>query len=223
MKPLLQITQSSLKQNKRGSVNVERSKQKKTVWKWAFLILLGLNIGAVVWFVLQLSPTETTPVATDPVTSAEGEIIRLQVATGKGEVEDIVNQYIQNNQENADVAYEFSLEEAAKLNGEVEILGFTVPFSLEMDPYVLENGNLQLRTTDLSVGRLNVPISFAMTQIGKHLPLPDWVEMNSELKIIVVHLDQVSFSDGIQLSIERIDLERDTIEVNVFMPKEVIQ
>lgn len=190
-------------------------------WKWAFLILLGIIIGAIVWVFVQLQPYSEGSVNSTPLDTSD-EIV-LEVRTGKEELTQLVNQYIENNMDENEMQYTLVLEDEAQLQGEIEVFGFPVPFSLLFDPYVLENGNLQLRATDLQLGTLSLPISFAMNQIGSRLPLPDWIAMDSETQLIVVNLNEFELQEGVHFSMERINLPEDDIRIHIHLPQDAVQ
>lgn len=201
-----------------------RSNEKKRSsngWKWAFLILLGVVVGAIFWFIMQLQPYSQGEVNQTPLDTSD-EIV-LEVRTGKEELSQLVNQYIENNMDGDDMSYTLVLEDQAELQGEIEVFGFPVPFTLLFDPYVLENGNLQLRATDLQLGSLSLPISFVMNQIGSRLPLPDWVVMDSETQMIVINLNEFELREGVQFSVERIDLPEDDIRIRIHLPQDAVQ
>lgn len=204
-----------------------RSKEKNTRpkkvngWKWSFLILLGIVIGAVIWFLVQMQPYTRGSVNEAPLDTSD-EIV-LEVRTGKEELSQLANQYIENNMRDSEMSYTLVLEDEAQLQGEIEVFGFPVPFSLLFEPYVLENGNLQLRATDLQLGSLSLPISFAMNQIGSRLPLPEWIVMDSEAQIVVINLNEFELEEGVQFSMERINLPEDDIRIRIHLPQDAVQ
>lgn len=204
-----------------------RSKQKNSRpnkvngWKWSFLILLGIVIGAVVWFFVQMQPYTRGSVNEAPLDTSD-EIV-LEVRTGKEELSQLANQYIENNMEDNEMSYTLILEDEAQLQGEMEVFGFPVPFTLLFEPYVLENGNLQLRATDLQIGTLSLPISFVMNQIGSRLSLPDWIVMDSESQIVVINLNEFELEEGVQFSMERINLPEDDIRIRIHLPQDAVQ
>src|SRR5699024_2484524 len=134
------------------------------------------------------------------------------------EVTQLMNQYIEEEVAGSNVNYEVLLDETFQLAGSFQLFGFEVPFNLFMDPYVTENGNIQLKANELSLGRLNLPISFAMNQIGSQLSIPDWVVINGENETITFNLNEFQLESGMFFSAERIDLVENDILVNVHVP-----
>ena len=82
----------------------------------------------------------------------------------------------------------------------------------------MENGNLQFKATGLSIGKFNVPITFAMNQIENQLNIPDWVAIDSEQETIVFNLNEFTLDSGIHFSVDKINLAENDIRVNVYVP-----
>lgn len=200
----------------------EKQKKGFNLWKWAFLILLGLLIGASIWIFQQLQPVEMGEQNTAPVEQLETDII-LEVRTGRAELTRLANTYLEQEMADGFVGFTFELEEQAELHGEIEVFGFPIEFSLFMTPYVLENGNLQLRGDSINIGSLNLPVSFAMAQIGRQVDFPEWIAIDSEEQLIVINLNEFELDNGIRFSMSRIDLAEDDIRVNIHLPEEAIQ
>lgn len=206
-------------------VNEEEKQQQRptNIWKWAFLILLGLLIGCVTWFAVQIfsqpADTEIEDTTTQQVASSEN--IHFEVRSEKQELEDIANQFLQKeSKDNSAIQYKLTIRDSVVISGELNIFNIPVDFELNLDPYVMQNGNLQLRATDLSLGDLRLPVSFVMKQMDKQLNLPDMVSVNADSKFIVVQLDEFYLDSGIHFSMEHINLEQNDIRVNVYIPKE---
>lgn len=191
-------------------------------WKWAFLILIGLLVGAFIWLYQQIQPVQVGEVSTESIEQAEGDLT-FEVRTGREQVTQVANSYLEQEMADQPVDFTFMLEEQAELNGELEVFGFPIDFSLYMTPYVLENGNLQLRGESLNLGTLNMPISFAMSQIARQADFPEWIAIDSDDEMIVVNLNEYELENGVQFSFNRIDLEQDDIVVNIHLPQEAIQ
>lgn len=202
--------------------NNEKSKKGFNGWKWAFLILSGLLIGAVVWTLQQIQPVEVGEENTAPVEQVDSDII-LEVRTGRSELTRLTNTYLEQEMADEFVGFTFQLEEQAELHGEIEVFGFPIEFSLFLTPYVLENGNLQLRGDSINIGSLNLPVSFAMAQIGRQVDFPEWIAIDSDEQLIVVNLNEFQLDNGVRFSMSRIDLPEDDIRVNIHLPEEAIQ
>lgn len=211
-----------MSESRTGRSSTERQNSGINAWKWAFLILIGLLVGAFIWLYQQIQPVQVGEVSTESIEQAEGDLT-FEVLTGREQVTQVANSYLEQEMADQPVDFTFMLEEQAELHGELEVFGFPIDFSLYMTPYVLENGNLQLRGESLNLGTLNMPISFAMSQIARQADFPEWIAIDSDEEMIVVNLNEYELENGVQFSFNRIDLEQDDIVVNIHLPQEAIQ
>lgn len=187
-------------------------------WKWAFLTLAAVLLGTGIWLVQQLQVQPDSQEIVNETAVDTSDVMTFSVSARKEEVTQLMNQYIEEEVAGSNVNYEVLLDETFQLAGSFQLFGFEVPFNLFMDPYVTENGNIQLKANELSLGRLNLPISFAMNQIGSQLSIPDWVVINGENETITFNLNEFQLESGMFFSAERIDLVENDILVNVHVP-----
>ncbi|MDZ7835506.1 MAG: YpmS family protein [Alkalibacterium sp.] len=194
-------------------------------WKWAFLVLLFINIGALIWLSVQLdlfSDSETTQPASEELAVSEDDI-NLEVVTDKEQVDRVVNLFLQEELAERFNGYTVSVSELVELNGALNIFGFDVDFGLHMEPLVMENGNLQLRAERISLGELDLPVGIALNILSQQLELPEWIRIESEQEFILVAFNEFSLENGLQLRMRRIDLEGDDIRLDIILPEEAIQ
>lgn len=204
------------------SKKTEKETKQINLWKWAFLILIGLLIGLLIWLFVQLQPVKVGEENTEPFATSEEDLI-FEVSTTKEDVTRLTNEYLNQELDGEFEGFRFDLEDSAELSGEIEVFGFPIEFSLFMTPYVLENGNLQLRGESLNIGSLNLPISFAMAQISRQVDFPEWIAIDSEDQFIVVNLNEFSLDNGTQFSLERINLQENDIRINIHLPLDAVR
>lgn len=191
-------------------------KEPVNLWKWAFLILMAILLGTGIWFIQQLQPVRYGEV-NETVVNTE-DFMTFSVSAQKEEVTQLINQYIDEEVKGNNANYEVLIDESFQLAGSFEVFGFEVPFNLYMDPFVTDNGNIQLKAKQLSLGQLNLPISFVMNQLGSQLSMPDWVVIDSEAETITLNLNDFQLENGMFFSAERIDLVENELLVNVHIP-----
>ena len=194
----------------------KEKKESINLWKWAFLILAAILLGTGIWFIQQLQPVRYGEV-NETIVNTE-DVMTFSVSAQKEEVTQLMNQYIDEEVKGNNVNYEVLLDESFQLTGSFEVFGFEVPFNLYMDPFVTDNGNIQLKAKQLSLGKLNLPISFVMNQLGSQLSIPDWVVIDGETETITLNLNDFQLDSGIFFSAERIDLVENELLVNVHIP-----
>ncbi|MDN6626031.1 MAG: YpmS family protein [Pisciglobus halotolerans] len=211
-------------EEKRSKQKERNSEPRGSRWKWAFLTLSAIVLGSMIWLFIQLAvPSSNEQKQLEQGISNEtGKAISFQVAAEKEQVNLLIDQYITEKTIGQSVSYQFQLTNQAELAGTFEVFGIDIPFHLDLDPFVMENGNIQLKAKQIALGQLNLPIPFAMKLISQQLDLPHWVAVNSEKKTITLRLNEFSLKSGVFFSADRIDLAEDDIRLTVFVPKQKI-
>ncbi len=200
-------------------MEIKRNQQKSRLngWKWAFLILLSIVIGTIFWFFTQMTPVIIGEPNLETKTSTDE--VMFQVSTKKDDINQLVASYLKDEKiVKGPVNYQFKLEEQAQLVGTFQLFGKDVQFQLSLEPFVMENGNLQFKATGLSIGKLNLPITFALNQIESQLNIPDWVAIDSKQETLVFNLNEFTLDSGIHFSVDKIDLAENDIRINVYVP-----
>ncbi len=200
-------------------MEIKRNQQKSRLngWKWAFLVLLSIVIGTIFWFFTQMTPV----IIGEPnlKTKTSNDEVMFQVSTKKDDINQLVASYLKDEKiVKGPVNYQFKLEEQAQLVGTFQLFGKDVQFQLSLEPFVMENGNLQFKATGLSIGKFNLPITFALNQIESQLNIPDWVAIDSEQETLVFNLNEFTLDSGIHFSVDKIDLAENDIRINVYVP-----
>ncbi|WP_280738431.1 MULTISPECIES: YpmS family protein [unclassified Enterococcus] len=202
---------------KKRKVSKEKTpKQPLNIWKVAFLSLAGILLGATILIVGRIYlPREakedmpsTTLIASEPI---------LTINSTKDQVNQLIDHYLQSFLKDSDVQYHFYLKNEALLTGEFELFGFATQFYLYFEPYVMEDGNVQLRTKSLSLGSLNLPVTDLLGMVKRAFDFPEWVEVNEEEKMILLHLDKFEIPSGLFIKAEKINLVDDEIRFSLYL------
>lgn len=197
---------------------VKKIKQSfKNPWKVAFLVLVGILLGGTIFIGSRLSQNREP--SYEPSTTTVGEQSpTFQVSLKKQQVNEIISFYLNDFLKDSGVQYEFYLEDQALLSGTFKILGYEMKFYLYFDPFVMENGDVQLKAKSVSIGTLALPISEIMKYVSNSLDLPTWVEVNTEDKTLTLHLSQFKLKNGMYTRADKINLIDDDIRFNVYLP-----
>ena len=185
-------------------------------WKWLFIALVAILLGSGAYLGVKLT---TTPPAD---TSSEQLIKRdptFAINLKKSQVNAVISYYLNHYLKDSKIKYEFDLDDQAILKGKFKLLGYPVPFSIYFDPYVKENGDVQLKARRMAIGSLSVPIKTIMNYIGNSYKFPKWVVLDSKQKTILLKLNQFKMKNGMQIKATRIDLPNDKIDLNVYIPQ----
>ncbi|MGX7419278.1 YpmS family protein [Carnobacterium gallinarum] len=190
-------------------------------WKWICLGLIALLLGVGIWgYSKVITPVNTIQ---DTKTQQVKQTVSFEVASKKAEINQLVAHSLNEFIEAGDIEYQFILNDEAELIGTFQVFGHDVQFYLYLAPYVTENGNVQLKATSLSIGQLDLPITYVMNFIAKQYKLPDWVQVDSKKQLILLNLNEYKLSNGMIITAKKIDLKTDDIRFNISLPLKEIK
>lgn len=186
-------------------------------WQMAFLILLGVVVGTILFLGARIFSSQPEYKNMPEITAIEGEPV-LTINSNKEKVNQLISFFLSDFQKEGDIEYKFYLENEAMLNGQFEVLGFPVNFYLYFEPYVMENGNVQLKAKSLSIGTLNLPIKDVMNMVKRNYNLPKWVEINTKDLTVMLRLDKFRMQNGMYIKADKINLVDDDIRFSLYLP-----
>lgn len=195
-----------------------RKEVKKNPWKPAFLLLASLLLGCFLFVFTRMATNREPDYQPKEEVVAQEETPTLQVQMKKQQINHVISYYLNDYLKESGVKYDFYLEDHALLNGTFKVLGYDMQFYLYFDPYVMENGNVQLKATSISIGSLPLPITEIMKYVAKDYQLPKWVEVIPKEQTIILHLDEFELQNGMFIRAEKINLIDDDIRMNVYLP-----
>ena len=99
------------------------------------------------------------------------------------------------------------------------MLGFPVSFYLYFDPFVMANGNIQLKAKSLSIGALGLPINQVLKMIQNNSEIPEWIDIQPKEEMIILRLDQFELKNGMFFRADKINLVDNEIQLNVYLPE----
>lgn len=193
-------------------------KKKPNYWKIACLLIIGVLLGTGIFLTSRVLETKPFPVKETPeIVEREGTPV-VNISSNKKQVNALIDFYLTDYKEKSDLDYEFVLADQAMLKGEFKLLGVPINFYLYFDPYVMEDGNVQLKAKSLSIGTLGVPISEVMKLIKRSYELPKWIEIDAKEKTVMIRLDQFRMQNGLFIKAEKINLVDDVIQASLYLP-----
>lgn len=204
--------------NKNQTTSKSFSFKKINGWMVAFFVLLGVVVGSgIVVANRVLEPREVLKSNSAKLVERDGSPV-VTIESTKQQVNELIAFYLQDYSEKSGLDYTFTLENQALLNGQFKVLGMPVNFYLYFDPYVMENGNVQLKAKSLSIGTLGVPIKEVMKLVKRSYKLPSWIEIKPSEGTVLIRLDQFRMQNGLFIKAEKIDLVDDEIKASLYLP-----
>ena len=191
-------------------------------WKWAFI---GL-ILVLVLFSVQLMRSFQSVSINQPnhtkVTQTDQEMV-FTASTNREDTEQFINTFLSTAFEEESQHFYVELKDQLLINGQLEVFKLDVPFTISFDPYVLENGNVQLRADSVELGTFSLPVSATMSLFANQLDIPDFIAIDSEEEMIVINLNELDATQSMRIQMMRIDLPEDEIQMNLYIDDEMIK
>lgn len=131
----------------------------------------------------------------------------------------MISHYLKQVNQKNQIDYQFTLKNQALLTGKFEVLNFPMTFYLYFDPFVTEDGNIQLKAKSLSIGSLGVPIKEVLKMVKRSYDLPKFVEIHPSDKYILIQLNKLELSDHLYVKAKKIDLANDEIQLVSYLKK----
>lgn len=189
-------------------------------WKIAFLVLVGILLGTTVFFASRVFQQRESGISESAeLVKRDGNPV-LTINSNKSQVNQLIDFYLTDFQKDQEVKYNFELRNEALLTGQFKVLNFPITFYLYFDPYVTEEGNVQLKAKSLSIGTLDLPTSEVLKMIKRSFKFPEWIEVNADEQIILIRLDQFRMQNGLFIKANKINLVDDEIQMSLYLPAE---
>ena len=198
-------------------------KQPKTggpvnIWKWVAVALIALIVGTGAYMGTQVlrSPSESTSLTAASNTDAAS----VPITMNRQQLNALASYYLNDLQKGQDMKYRFVVRSTgAYLLGTTKVLGQDVSFVITMQPSVIDNGNISLKATNLSVGTMSLPISFVINYINNNYKTPKWVKLNAKKKTIDLYLNKLVGKHDVRYSVDKLDLKNDQFKFEMHIPK----
>lgn len=204
----------------------KRSKNKRNNtginwWKWAFLGLIAIIIIFSIQLINAIETASINEPNLDTVEYTDQEMVFTTSAT-REDTEQFINTFLSTTLDEEYDNFSVEIQDQLNVHGQLEVFQFTVPFALSFDPYVLENGNVQLRADAVELGNFSLPVGATMSLLANQLEVPYFISIDSETEMIVINLNEFSEEQDIGIQMVRIDLPEDVIQMNLYVHEDMI-
>ena len=190
-------------------------------WKWAFLGLVLVLILFVVQLMGSIQSVSINEPNNNEVTHTDQEMVFTATAN-REDTEQFINTFLSTvlNEEENNLSVE--LKDQLLVHGQLEVFQLNVPFTISFDPYILENGNVQLRASAVELGTFSLPVGATMSLVADQFNVPDFIAIDSEEEMIVINLNEFNTEQNISVEMVRIDLPEDEIQMNLYIHEDEI-
>ncbi|WP_226666732.1 YpmS family protein [Metabacillus litoralis] len=188
-------------------------------WKLSFLILLGLNLFILIVFLVFLfSPTDRNHTVEKPQEIESDATVPFLISTQKDHLTSLINRYLEEEADQENLNYTVELEDEVNVYGSVKAFNKDINMKLILEPTVKKDGNVQLHVKEMSIGQLQLPVSYVLKYMNTYYELPSYVVIDSSEKVIDIYLDELTFKNGLSARAESFNLKKDDITFTLYVP-----
>ncbi|WP_099222197.1 YpmS family protein [Listeria costaricensis] len=192
-------------------------KRKINIWKVICLTLLLIIIGFFVYIYLAIfvfSPTEEPT----PKLISNKQMVEFQSSTTKNDLNKLIATYIDDFSNDQDIGYDVYVADNVIFKAKAEIFNEPITMKLTFSPKVVDDGNVELKLKDMSVGALPLPVSYVMGYVNDNYKFPDWVTVIPKKKEIYLDLTKLKLKGDTKVRMDTLDLKKDDISFTLLVP-----
>ncbi|KQL53771.1 hypothetical protein AN964_09840 [Heyndrickxia shackletonii] len=192
----------------------------KNRWKAAFIalsILIVIFVLVIGFFIFAPTKKGTIP----KTTINTDKHVRFSIRTNKDDLNKLINHYIEKEGLNGPIKYNVYLKDDVELDGSIPVFSENVQLKMTFEPEALKNGDLLLKQKTISIGYLNLPVSYVLKFINQSYKLPDWVSIDPDKKTVYVGLQKMKIGHSdMRARIDKFNLKEDDISFSLLFPVE---
>ncbi|PZO95468.1 MAG: DUF2140 domain-containing protein [Streptococcus pyogenes] len=185
-------------------------------WKWAFLLILALNLAFLIILGSRLIQPRETKDSQQNISQKATNVKVGTFTTNRQQLNKTISAYLKAHQ-SSKMSYKVYLAQSSILfEGKYQLLGYEVPLYVYFQPNKLENGAVQLQVTSFSVGTLPLPEAEVLQYIKGRYDLPSFVTIKPKQSSIVLNVQKLKNNANIYLKAKKIDLLNDQISFDIY-------
>lgn len=181
-----------------------KNNRERKLFKYLFVMLVIIIIAFLgfIWF--QIHGNVVNP---NKGYRSNNDDTPISITLDKKQLNSISSYYLkQFEHKNNNMDYKFWVSNHAYVYGKIKVLGSKVGYILTLNPELLDNGDVELKATDLEVGKLSIPPKFVISYVGKHYKVPKWVELDGKSGKIILHVNKLGGKNKVSYKADKIDM-----------------
>ncbi|MEH7354431.1 YpmS family protein [Neobacillus drentensis] len=189
----------------------------KNKWKIGFFLLLGINLlFAIIILSLAMAPSNEKEIS--KLKSPIGEQVSFHVKSNKYDLNRLINHYLKEEAAGSSIDYRVILGDEVELYGTLPFFSEKLNLKLTFEPKAQKNGDLVLAQQSMSVGKLNLPISYVLNFISENYKLPKGVDIRPNDHLVYIHMQQLKLKSNLKIKADKFDLKKDDITFTILVP-----
>ncbi|MBP2241241.1 uncharacterized protein YpmS [Cytobacillus eiseniae] len=190
---------------------------KDNKWKKLFFLLIGILAALFILLLILINiPAEEEEYVQDYIKTEN--YVPFKIQTDKQDLNQLINHYLEKEGLTGAIDYKVLLNEEVELYGLIPVFSQDIQLKLTFEPQVLENGDLVLQQKSISVGQLQLPVSYVLNFIAKNYTLPKGVSIHPSEERIYVSLQNMKLKSEVKIKMDTFDLKKDDIQFTLFVP-----
>ncbi|RPA62467.1 DUF2140 family protein [Aerococcus agrisoli] len=194
------------------------TKTKRNPWKWAFLALLALILVPIIalYVYLQVASANLPSTADESgsTTSQSDETIVAEANLTTMSFNRLVEAVIGGDT----VPYQLTVDDQVTFSGQIDFLGTQVPYTMEGQPSVTEDGNILIDVTSIELADIDLPTETVLTLFQLTIPTDLPLQVLASNQQLLIRLDEISADMAFSIRAKEIDLANDTIQIYLDVP-----
>ncbi|WP_170289343.1 YpmS family protein [Metabacillus lacus] len=194
-------------------------------WKIAFFTVVSIVgiVTAALFIFLYMPPEDEIPQGRSNIELSDEDTVEFTVGASKENLNQLIQHYLVEEADANQLDYEVVLEDKVYLLGKIRAFSTDIDARIAFVPIVKTDGNVLLKVESLSLGRLQLPVAYALQYVDGTYQLPDFVYISPKQQSIDIQLSEVQFENGLQTRAEMLDLENDNIRFRLIVPVDTLR
>lgn len=184
-------------------------------WKWAFLLLLAINIafGAVI-------ATRVVQVREPQLEKRQENVSKAAkvgtLTSSRKQFNQTVARYLKDSQSKSVSFQLYATSQSIIFEGKYKLLGYEVPLYVYFQPNALKDGSIQLQVKSFSAGTLPLPEKDVLNYLKNAYDLPDYVTIKPSQSSLFIDLSRIKNDANLSLRAKKLDLLNNQLTFDIY-------
>lgn len=139
------------------------------------------------------------------------------IHTNKQDLNQLIHHYIEE-QQTGNFDYHVTLTDEVEFVGNIPILQETIDVKLTFEPFVLDNGDVELHQKNMTIGKFSLPAPLVLGFIQSSDSLPGWITVHPNEEKVFVALQDLKLKSDFKIKVEEFNLKEDDIRFSLQLP-----
>lgn len=191
------------------------SGRKINPWKWAFLMMLALQLALIVILWLRISKPREENLS---LPSKESEFVQVgSFSATREELNEAMEGYLKDYQ-SGNFSYKvYATQTQVVFEGDYDILNGSVPLYIYFTPSKDKNGSIVLDIEEVSAGTLSLPTSEVLKYVNKNYKFPKFIKVDAKSGKIFLDLKNFPNKLGLAVEARTLDLYHNQLIFDIFL------